>query len=64
MLAVNYDAILVVGDAEYHIQTSARVRYGHKLPIEFQDHKIEIAFHPSSEERQYSADVIILERSR
>lgn len=38
----NYDVLLTVDDSVGQINSRARVRDGHVVPIEFQDHKIEI----------------------
>jgi hypothetical protein len=38
----NYDVLLTVGDSVGSINSRARVRDGHVIPIEFQNHKIDI----------------------
>lgn len=39
----NYDVLLTVNDSVGQINSRARVRNGHTIPIDFQDHKIDIA---------------------
>ena len=42
VLFCNYDVLLTVDDSVGQINSRARVRDGHAIPIEFQDHTIDI----------------------
>ncbi len=49
VLFCNYDVVLTADDSVGQINSRARVRDGHVVPIEFQDHKIDILVASSSE---------------
>jgi len=50
VLFCNYDVLLTVDDSVGQINSRARVRDGHVIPIEFKDYKIDIRIASSAEE--------------
>jgi hypothetical protein len=58
----NYDVLLTVDDSVGQINSRARVRAGHVIPIEFQHHKIDIAVADAGEGR-VELGITLFERS-
>ena len=58
----NYDVLLSIDDTVGQINSRARVRDGHTVPINFHDHKIEIAVADGGEGRVEFA-ITLFERS-
>ena len=58
----NYDVLLTVDDSVGQINSRARVRDGHAIPIDFQDHKIDILINDAGEGR-VELGITLFERS-
>ena len=58
----NYDVLFTADDSIGQINSRARVRNGHALPIEFQDHKIDIVVAEAGEGR-VELGITLFERS-
>ncbi len=58
----NYDVLLTVDDSVGQINSRARVRDGHAIPIDFQDHKIDILIADAGEGR-VELGITLFERS-
>ena len=58
----NYDVLLTVDDSVGQINSRARVRDGHTIPIDFQDHRIDILIADAGEGR-VELGITLFERS-
>lgn len=58
----NYDVLLTVDDSVGQINSRARVRDGHAIPIDFQDHRIDILIADAGEGR-VELGITLFERS-
>lgn len=58
----NYDVLLTVDDSVGQINSRARVRDGHAIPIDFQNHKIDILIANAGEGR-VELGITLFERS-
>ena len=57
----NYDVLLTTSDSVAQINSRARVRDGHTIPIEFQNHKVHIAV-ASPGDRRVEIAVLLFEK--
>ena len=60
VLNVNYDVLLTVDTAEYQLQSRARVRDGHTLPVDFNRYRVTLDVHAVGDE--FSIKLNIFER--
>lgn len=59
----NYDVLLHVGDATRQIRSRAKVCSGHVIPLDFQNHRIDLRVAEISSEK-YSVEIAIFELSQ